>query len=126
MKIILLLSGLLLSINLLAQQSNHGLRLFIYEVTKTGKQLIPNGKMELTINDSTQTITTDDYGKFNITEIPVGECNIKIQRKDCDAFEIKAVEIMENKIVYLSFELICQSYINSLSKKERKQLGLLN
>jgi|GEM_PF-5792038 len=126
MKIVFFLSGLLLSLNILAQQSNHGLRLFIYELTKTGKHLIINGKFEITINDFIRSVNTDDYGKINITDIPVGECKIKVQRKDCDALEMKAVEIMENKIIYLSFDLICQSYIKSLSKKERKQLGLIN
>ncbi|MEO8760838.1 MAG: hypothetical protein ABI388_06310 [Bacteroidia bacterium] len=126
MKVVLFIFGLFVSVTVFSQQSHQGIRLFIYEITKTGKQLVPNAKVEVTINDSTKLLEADDYGKINILEVPLGEYIIKVKRKDCNAQEVKGVEVIENKIIYLSFELVCQSYIDALSKKEKKKLGLIN
>ena len=124
MKLVICICAFLLSINLFGQQNHQGIRLFVYEITKTGKQLIPNGKVDVTINDSTQSLVRDDYGKINLIELLPGEYNVKITCKDCEVQETKGIEISENKIVYLSYELICKAYLESLSKKEKKQLGL--
>jgi hypothetical protein len=125
MKAIIYVSALLLSMSLSGQESHQGFRLFLYEYSKTGKHLIGNAKIDVIINDTTKlSLITDDFGKINFIEAPLGECNIKVQRSNCETLEMKAVEIMKNKIVYLSFNLLCKEYINSLSKKEKKNLGI--
>jgi hypothetical protein len=38
-------------------------------------------------------------------------------------YETKGIEVRENKTTYVEVKLICQDYLNSLSKKEKRKLS---
>ena len=98
----------------------------IEEKTKDGhgRRPVINESINVVVNDSaTFTLTTDNEGYVVIKDRPKGYYNIKVARVDCQPQEIKGIIIGEGKTAYVTFQLTCASYINSLTKKERKKLG---
>jgi len=103
-----------------------GLRLQAYEKSKDpkGNLLLVNEPVTFTLNDSTKyNLTTDDEGYADIKDLKPGSYSVSVGRKDCQTTTVRDIKIGEGKTAYVTFNLTCLSYINSLTKKERKKLG---
>lgn len=111
-------------------QTNIGtLRLVIVERTKESKgrsegRPVPNETLTIVLNDSINFIaTTDSNGYINIENLQIGKYKVKTTKADCETLEITNIPISQARTSILTVQLICTSYINSLTEKEKRQFG---
>ena len=124
MKIHILISTLLLATLGFGQTPKQGLKILLKEKTKGDTEIrVKNTKVLITLNDSIKhSVTTDQQGIVDI-ETATGKYSVSISRDSCQTTTMTGINVGENKRSYMTFELTCPRYINSLSKKELKQLG---
>lgn len=126
MKSNLILIFLFLVANLFSQTSTYlnGVKLSIRQKIKEGSKPLASMEVEVFINDSSIFKgNTDDEGYIGKFATQTGKLNIKIKCKTCDTQEMQGIIVSEGKTAYVNFLLTCESYINSLTKKEKKKLG---
>jgi hypothetical protein len=68
-------------------------------------------------------VTTDQQGMVDI-ETATGKYSVAVSRDSCQTVTMNSIIVGESKRAYLTFELTCPNYVNSLTKKELKKLGI--
>ncbi len=124
MKIYSLISIILLATSGFGQTPKQGLKILLKEKTKGDTEIrVKNTKVIITLNDSIKyNVKTDQQGIVDI-ETATGKYSVSVSRDSCLTKTMSGINVGENKRAYMTFELTCPRYINSLSKKELKQLG---
>jgi hypothetical protein len=116
----------ILSISMIGygQLPKQGLKILLKEKTKDDTEiLIKNMKVVITLNDTIIHRTkTNEQGIIDI-ETETGKYSVAISRDSCQTIIMTGIMVGINNRAYLTFELTCPSYINSLTKKELKKLG---
>ena len=125
MKLPLVVCSLFISLCCFSQAPKQGLRITVKEKTKGEAELyVQNTPVTITLNDSLKyNLTTDSDGRLHL-EVPAGTYKVAVTKDSCMTSVTKGVMVGLGKTSYLIYELTCEQYINSLSKKERKELGI--
>lgn len=125
MKIHILISTLLLATVGFGQTPKQGLKILLKEKTKSDTEIrVKNTKVIITLNDSIKhSVTTDQQGMVDI-ETATGKYSVAVSRDSCQTVTMNSIIVGESKRAYLTFELTCPNYVNSLTKKELKKLGI--
>ena len=109
------------------QTFSGALKLTVSESVKneTGRQIVANQSLTITLNDSTNLTSTTDAEGYTpiIKNLSPGKYKVKVARTDCQSYEVRDIIIGEGKTAYVGILFTCTSYINSLTKKEKKKLG---
>ncbi len=122
----IILFFLYITTNFFGQTFSGGLKLNIQERIKSGdgRQYVTTESITIVLNDSiTHILTTDQEGSVSIKSLQKGKYKVKIIRTGCQASEVRDIIIGEGKTAYVTLLLTCASYINSLTKKEKRKLG---
>jgi hypothetical protein len=118
MKIYILITTLFISALSFSQTPKQGMKKLLNEKTK-GDNAIPvkNTTVKISLNDSIQyTAKTDNQGMLDI-ETPTGKFAVKVKKDSCQTIILFGVVVGENKKAYMTFDLTCEKYLNSLTKK---------
>ncbi len=115
----------LISTGIFAQTELGGLKILVQEKTKNaGPITVANHPVTITLNDTiSYTLTTDQEGSVLIRKLAPGKYTVKIKRDDCQSHQFTGIVVGAGKTAYISAQLSCKAYINSLTKKEKKRLG---
>ena len=113
-----------LSVSAFSQTFEQGLRISLTKKTKEGWQPISNAEIEITINDSTiLNVKTDTDGVIPKIATAIGKFKVKVKHTTCSAQEMTGIKVDKGKTAYVNFNLTCEDYLNSLSKREKRKLG---
>ena len=81
--------------------------------------------IELIINDTLKiTRSTDAEGRMEQIDVPPSRYKIVARYADCNQVTFNDVIVSEGKPTYCAFSFLCPSFIKTLSKKEKKKLGI--
>jgi hypothetical protein len=124
MKIYILITTLFISTLSFGQTPKQGMKILLKEKTKGDTEIrIKNTKVEIILNDSIKRyVTTDNQGMLDV-ETSVGKFSVTVKKDSCRTHTFNGVIVGENKRAYITFEIECERYLNSLTKKELKKLG---
>lgn len=102
-----------------------GIKLTISEKTKKGSKPVTSGQIEISFNDSIKmTLVPDNEGCVGVIPLNRGAYDIKCKYQDCLISETKNIVVGEGKTAFVTMALTCPTYLNSLTKKEKKRLGI--
>lgn len=98
-----------------------------FRITLKGKysgEIIANQSTQIVINDTIkQQYTSDAKGEILIS-VFAGKYSIICKPEGCDNVRINGVFVGEGKTVPITISFVCQSYINSLTKRQKRKLGI--
>ena len=107
-----------------SQTPTQGIKMLLKEKTKGDAEIrIANTKVVIILNDSIKHyVTTDNQGMVGI-ETAVGKFSVTVKKDSCLTHTFNGIIVGANKRAYITFEIECERYLNSLTKKELKNLG---
>lgn len=125
MKNIITICLLLLLSKTKAQTFEQGIKLTIVEECKEcgPRPPISNTEVEIQLNDSIQLHLKTDINGVIMIPLSSGKYKVLITVPECYEKTWFDVNINEKKTAYILSNMVCESYLNSLSKKEKKKLG---